>query len=109
MNTTVEDLELRRGDTRPALVVTLDDDGAVVDLTNATTVTVVCKPSVAGVPVIRRATTDFTAEGVVTMQWQDGDTDVSCTMKVEFEVIWPDFSKQTFPASNKVQVYRDLG
>ena len=79
-----------------------------VDLSVAQTVTVVVKPS-NGAPVIRREALSATAEGVATMKWETGDTDTVCTMKAEVEVIWPSGDKQTFPASNKVQVYPDLG
>lgn len=102
------DLELRRGDTRPALEVTCTDNGAPVDLSNAQSVTVVCKPS-AGLATIRRLAASASAGGVVVMQWASGDTDAVCSMRVEVEVIWPDGTKQTFPCSNKVQVYPDLG
>lgn len=105
----MEDLILRRGDTRPALEVTCTDNGTPVDLSPADLVTVVCKPSVDGAPVIRRVAQSHTAEGVVTMPWADPDTNLVCSMRVEVEVMWPDGSKQTFPAGNKVQVYPDLG
>lgn len=104
-----DDLILHRGDTRPYLEVTCTDGGVPVDLSNATTVRVLAKPSVAGLPLISRPVADRPTDGKVTMRWQSGDTDVVCWMKVEVEVIWPDDSKQTFPAAGTVQVYPDLG
>lgn len=105
----MSDLKMRRGDTKPYLEITCTDDGAPVDLTPATAVRVLAKPSVAGAPLIAKPALSATAEGVATMKWDAGDTDLVCTMECEVEVIWPTGDKQTFRADGRVLIYPDLG
>lgn len=105
----MSDLKMRRGDTRPYLEITCTDGGAPVDLTAADAVRVLAKPSVEGAPLIAKPALSATAEGVATMKWDAGDTDLVCSMEVEVEVTWPSQEKQTFRTGDRVLIYPDLG
>jgi hypothetical protein len=102
-------MTIKRGDTIPPLSITLTDNGAVVDLTTATTIKIIAVR--AGAPVFTRTVTG-TSLGVVNMPWQTTDTAVAGMMTLEVEVTWPQpFAVQTFPADSVlyVNVVPDLG
>lgn len=99
---------IKRGDRDPALEATLTDDGAALDLTTATSIRAVGHR--AGVLVFDRVVTGD-ANGVVTMSWQEGDTDEIGYILVEFVVTWPSGREQTFPHDGfeRVRVSLDGG
>lgn len=101
-------LEMKRGDTLPALRATLTDDGAPVDLTAATTIRVLLRRG--STLVINRVVTG-TDQGVVTMPWQTGDTAIAGILRGEVEVTWPDGKVQTWPPTDTftVEISADLG
>ena len=96
-------MNIKKGDLKPDLQITCTSDGAVVDLTAATTVQVVCRRQ--GDPTVlftRSATGD--ANGVVTYQWQSGDTATVGRLLFEVLVTWPSSKPQRFPATSYLPV-----
>ena len=87
-------MRINQGDLLPDLVADLSGDQGPVDLTAATKIEVVGFRG--GVEVLRRQVTG-TSQGVVTMPWQTGDTDVAGMLGVKWEVTWPGGKMQTFP------------
>lgn len=96
-------LVIKRGDTLPALRVVLSDGATPVDLTGAT-VRVILTRSNGTVVVVDRAPATATAEGVVTMPWQPGDTATAGQLRGEIEVTFPDGKKQTWPSTGQFTV-----
>ena len=102
-------ITMKRGDTIPQLSITCSDNGAIVDLSTATTIKIIA--SMNNVPVFARTTTG-SSEGIVTMDWQPADTAVPGMLELEVEVTWPQpFAVQTFPADGvlRVNIEPDLG
>ena len=87
-------LVLKRGDLTPNLSITLTDDDEPVNLTSATDIRLIGTRR--GVVVFDRSLSG-SAQGVVTMPWQAGDTDDLGVILVEAEVMWPGDKPQTFP------------
>ncbi len=102
--------QIKRGDNLPDLVADISGDQGPVDLTSATQIRVL---GVRNGDLVIQQTAGVTgsAEGVVTMPWPDGSTDVAGLIGFEFEVTWPGGKKQTFPADGLVwaEVTPDLG
>lgn len=106
-------MTIKRGDLLPALTITLTDgvdangDPVPVDLTPATTVRVI--GFLDNSLLFNRGVTG-NAQGVVTMPWQAGDTDVAGDIYLEVEVTWPGSLPQTFPPDGYevVHVMQDL-
>lgn len=107
-------MRLFRNDLLPALEVTCANYNPVtkvstpVDLTTATSVKVIGVRD-DGTSVFSRAATSATALGVVTMNWQSGDTTTVGNIRVEVEVTWPGSKPQTFRPSELVEVVADYG
>ncbi len=103
---------LKQHDLAPALEIQLSEDGAAVDLTNAMGARFIMKNR-AGVKVNSpMAILDQTQhKGVVSYQWQLGDTDTVDVYSAEVEIMWPQSRPQTFPpyAYMQVQISADLG
>ena len=101
-------LVLKRGDLLPPLEAVLTDDGVPVDLTSATSIRAVGVRR--GVTLFDRAVSGD-AQGLVTVDWQAGDTDLLGYFNVEFRVTWPGTLPQTFPpdGSTRVRVTLDNG
>lgn len=101
-------LHLKRGDTLPALVCTLTDDGAPVDLTTATTIRVLLRRG--STLTVNRVVTG-TNQGLITMPWETGDTTAAGTLRGEVQVTWPDGRVRTFPPTDVflVVIADDLG
>lgn len=96
------------GDLKPDMEVTLSAREAV-DITFATQVRIIGTRD--GVIIFDRApnTTEVVDDtSVVTMVWQDGDTDEPGVIEVEVEVTWPGPRKQTFRARGGVNVAPDF-
>lgn len=91
--------EMKQGDLRPRYRVQLTSDGNPVDLTTATGVRFLMKVGTTGALLVDGvATIVDAATGIVEYAWVAGDTDVSGTYNIEFEVNWGG-EKQTFPSS----------
>lgn len=90
------------GDLKPDLTVTCLDGDAPVDLTTATSVTVV--GTIDGSFLFSRSATGTDANGVVTMAWQSTDTDTPGRLAVEVIVTWSGGKPQTFRPSESIQL-----
>lgn len=104
-------MNIKQGDLTPNLTITCSGtDGSVADLSAASTVQVVCRREGAATPLFTRAATG-TAAGVVTYEWQDGDTDTVGRLLFEVLVTWPGSKPQRFPAASylPVDVIANLG
>jgi lysophospholipase L1-like esterase len=96
------------GDLKPDLRVTLSAAGPV-DVTEAENVRIIGKRG--DHIVFDRApdTQDVVGDtSVLTMLWQDGDTDTKGRIQVEVEVTWPGDERQTFRANGGVDIYTDF-
>lgn len=102
----VENLEMRRGDLKPDLLIDLFDADGPIPISTATTVNVVARQN--GALLFKRAVSGST-DGLVTMEWQATDTDVAGTITVEVEIVWPGNKPQTIRPAGVVKVYPDLG
>ena len=105
---------VKRGDTLPALTLTVTDDGTPVDLTEATGIRLLVRASAdrgSGDPYLEATLADRPANGVLTYAWQAGDTATAGTYRVEVEVTWPDGAVQTFPGAGygDLRIVPDLG
>lgn len=95
-------MNMKRGDTKPDLVINCTSDGAAVDFTTATTVQVVCRRDGTATPLFTRTATGA-ADGSVTYEWQAGDTDTVGRLLFEVIATWP-LGTQRFPASSYLPV-----
>lgn len=106
------DYFVKRGDDSPAITSTLyDAAGDPVNLTGATVRFFMSKrgsdsTTVAGNGEIA----DDETTGVVSYEWQEGDTDDPGDYEAEWEVTFAGGAKQTFPNSGfvRVRILRDL-
>jgi hypothetical protein len=87
-------LDMKRGDTAPNLVLNLTDGSTPVDLSAAAEIRVVIR---FGAKLISRSV-DGSSNGQIVMRWQDGDLDQSGVYTGEVEVTWSDGTIQTWPA-----------
>lgn len=96
--------KIKRGDLMPSWSATLYDDNVPVDLTSATGVRVLATGE-DGTLVIDRQASSKNSVGVVTMDWEPGDTDIARTLLFEVEVTWTGARPQTFPVQGKLPTY----
>jgi hypothetical protein len=101
-------LTIKRYDTAPPLTASLAVNGQPLDLTNATSVKLIMKS--AGALVTGTCTIVDAVDGGIKYVWAGGDTAVSGTYQVEFQVTWNDGTKQTLPndSYDTVTVMDDL-
>lgn len=99
---------IKRGDRAPDLTAVLTGAAGPADLTHATQIRML---GVRGEQLVIDRTVPGTAQGVVTMPWQDPDTATAGVLGFEVEVEWVGGRKQTFPPSGLVWVHvtPDLG
>ena len=97
-----DDLEVRQDDLLPPLTVDVTDLGEPVDMTSATSVTVLGYQG--GVQKFSRPATTV-GDGQVTMNWETGDTDTIGPMKVFVQIVWTGRTLTVEP-DNKVQILR---
>jgi hypothetical protein len=104
-------LNLKRGDSKPDLVITVTDPGATFQLVESWRV------------LIRRGSDTFEddaptvsisadhATAVLTHLWNPTETDTIGNLDVEVEATWPDGAIQSFPpvGYEKVKITQDLG
>jgi hypothetical protein len=94
-------ISMKTGDTVPAISITVDDAGAIVDLTPATSVHIVGAHN--GQPTFNIVATGNNV-GVVTAPWPTGSTDTPGMTVCEAVAIWPGGGRQTFPGSGRLYV-----
>lgn len=100
--------KIKRGDLRPNWTATLYDGLVPVDLTSADSIRVMLQfPS----GIVDERVVTGNAEGLISMAWLAGDTDVVGDILAEVEVTWPTDKPQTFPVDDYLvtRVFEDLG
>lgn len=102
----ITNLEMRRGDLKPDLVIFLDDDSGPIPVSTAVSASVVAWRD--GVLLFKRNAV-IAQNGQVTYEWQVGDTATPGTLTVEVEIIWPGNKPQTIRPREVVKVLPDLG
>ena len=96
---------IKQNDTSPTFQATLKGpSGSSENLTGAQSVTFKMANSVQVVKISQPVTIDDAANGMVTYEWQTGDTDTSGTFFAEFEVIKADGKRETFPNTDHINV-----
>ena len=105
------DITIKRGDTRHAIKAVLKDSaGTPVDLTE-------CEVSFHMAPlgrpaiISRAAHVEDAAAGEVWLVWAPGETDIAGVYRAEFEVVYQDGRRETFPGDGyiSIQILDDLG
>lgn len=105
---------IKQHDLLPEMVITLLDNDAAVDLTNAVSARLLMRNLVAGLKVdapVSILDQSVTAnKGRVVYTWTGTDTDTVGVFKAEVEVIWPGPKPQTFPGDSyfQIKVVNDL-
>lgn len=93
-------LTLKKDDLEPKYIATLRNaDGSPVDLTNATSVSLVVKQQGGAKYFKASGTFEDRINGVVSYTWASGNTDTIGTFQMEWEIIWPTNRPETFPNS----------
>lgn len=108
---------IKQNDSRPRLVAVLkdsvgEDDEAPIDLSSAASVKVIIRPNGGGaVKVTATVTVLDDVNGVVSYEWQPGDTDTVGDFDVEWEITWADAGIETVPNDGyeTVTVFAELG
>jgi hypothetical protein len=91
-------LYLKKDDLEPKYIATLRNaDGSAVDLTNATSVSLIVKQQGGAKNFKASGAFENRANGVVSYTWASGNTDTVGTFQMEWEVIWPTNRPETFP------------
>jgi hypothetical protein len=105
------DVIIKRGDTRNCIKAMLKDaSGAPVDLTDCSVsfhMASLNRPAV----ISRAAHIEDAGNGEVWMVWAPGETDIAGIFRAEFEVVYQDGRKETFPSNGyiSIQILDDLG
>lgn len=102
-------ITIKQNDLVPILTATVkDDDGNVVDLTNASSVVFYMRNQYTGVIKVNGSAATFVAprtDGQVQYTWISGDTDTIGDYIAEFLIIWTNGSKQqTAPQASNIYV-----
>ena len=91
------DITIKRGDTRNCIKAVLKDaSGTPVDLTDCSVsfhMAQLNRPAV----ISRAAHIEDAAAGEVWVVWAPGETDISGVYRAEFEVVYQDGRRETFP------------
>jgi hypothetical protein len=99
------DFFIKQNDTSPVFQATLRGPaGNGENLTGAQSVVFKMANSVQVVKVNQAVTIDDALNGLVSYEWQVGDTDTSGTFFAEFEVIKADGKRETFPNTDPINV-----
>lgn len=105
------DVTIKRGDTRNCIKAVLKDaTGSPVNLTG-------CEVKFLMAPLGRQANCSRAAHiqdalnGEVWVVWAPGETDISGVYRAEFEVLYDDGKRETFPNDGyiNIQILNDLG
>ena len=105
------DITIKRGDTRNAIKAVLKDAaGAPVDLTGCEVkfhMAPLNRPAV----ISRAAHIENAATGEIWLVWAPGETDTAGVYRAEFEVVYQDGRRETFPSNGYIgiQILDDLG
>lgn len=101
---------LKQDDTWPAINATLSDANGPINLTTATTVKILLKPTGGGTLIQGTCTIVNAAAGTVRYQWVTGDTVAAGTYNGEFEITWADGKIGTVPNEGyfTVEIIADL-
>ena len=104
------DFSLKQDDTWPPLNATLSDANGPINLTTATSVTFIMKPTGGGSPITGTCTIVSAAAGTVRYVWVTGNTTVAGTYQAEFEILWADGKIGTVPNEGyfTVEILADL-
>ena len=105
------DFTIKRHDTRPSLTAVLQRDGVAIDLTIATAVKIILKPTTGGGSIITGTCTIVTpASGIIRYDWIAADTALAGTYSCEFQISWPSSGKETVPNTTEktVDIRADL-
>ena len=96
---------IKRNDTSPAMLATLQDaNGDAVDMT-AASVRFHLRPIGSQTVTVDEAATIVTAlEGLVRYDWQASDTSTAGSYQAEFEVTYADTTVETFPNGGYIPV-----
>jgi hypothetical protein len=109
------DITVKRGDTRPVLTFTLNQTvsgtATAINLTTASTVTLLLKDTAGATTGGGVCTIASAASGRVTYTLKTSDTNTVRTWNGEFEIIWADAGIETVPNEGYVTiaVVSDLG
>lgn len=91
-------LTMKKDDLEPKYVATLRNaDGTAVDLTNATSVSLIVKQQNGAKNFKSAGAFVNRANGIVSYTWTSGNTDTTGTFQMEWEVVWPTNRPETFP------------
>lgn len=105
------DITIKRGDTRNAIKAVLKAaSGEPVDLTGCSVnfhMAPLCRPAV----ISRAAHIEDATGGEVWVVWAPGETDTAGIYRAEFEVIYDDGRRETYPNTGYIsmQIIEDLG
>jgi hypothetical protein len=104
------DVTIKQHDTYPPLDAVLEDQDGPIDLTTATTVKLILKPT-SGSSITGTCTVVTPAAGLVSYTWIVGDTAVVTSYQGEFEITWATGKVTTVPNDGyfQVVVMADLG
>lgn len=105
------DFTIKAFDRLPSIQATFSSAGAPVDLTAATAVKFIMRPTSGGATKVNAAATIVTPTGgVVRYDWLAADTNTPGSFQAEWEVTWTGGKKQTFPTTtyHTVDVLADL-
>ena len=106
--------ELKRNDTYPPVIATLQDEQGTIPLTGATVRFKMAPAPDSGLtvsPISRTCTITDAANGKVQFSWQVGDTATAGVYRGEFEVTFPNGAVETFPSNDYINIIirSDLG
>jgi hypothetical protein len=105
------DVIIKRGDTRNCIKAVLKDaSGTPVDLTDCS-VSFHMAPLNRPAVISRAVHIEDAGNGEVWMVWAPGETDSTGIYRAEFEVIYQDGRRETFPNANyiSIRILEDLG
>jgi hypothetical protein len=105
------DVIIKRGDTRNCIKAVLKDaSGAPVDLTDCS-VSFHMAPLNRPAVISRAAHIENAATGEIWLVWAPGETDIAGIFRAEFEVVYQDGRRETFPNNGYISllIQNDLG
>jgi hypothetical protein len=98
------DLTLKTGDTWPAFVATLEENGGPLDLTGAAGVTLRMASDNVSLTDLACTIVGSPVNGVVKYEWQAGDTDTPGTYVVDFLIDFGTGKLQSAPNDSEKEI-----
>lgn len=96
---------IKQGARKPYLLLQLlDDDGEPVDLTTASSATLVMEPHGGGTAVSKVMTFFSRSLGKVQYAWQSADTATAGAWDCEVDLTWSDGEVETYPTSGSLLI-----